>query len=297
MIDVDPTVRVEDPADRLDATPLRRRMRRRSFTVNNVTLGVSLVWVAVVVIAALVPGLLTGDDPTALQPARALEAPGSSTLLGTDLYGRSVFTLLLFGARSALVVGLLATLFGVVVGGLLGLVAGYFGGWVDMVIGRLIDVLMCFPGVLLALVIASALGSTTTNLILAVGIATVPAFSRVMRGQVMSVRGKLYVEAARSNGFRRSRIVFRHILPNSLAPIVVMATVSVGTAIVVAASLSFLGLGPQMDVPDWGQLLAIGQPYLSGAWWISTFPGITLTLTVIAVSLAGDWLRDRLDVD
>lgn len=296
MVLADPTIS-SDPAGLADAAPVRRRMGLRTFSVNNVTLGVSLAWMALILVAAAVPGLLTGDDPTALAPSRALQGPGEGTLLGTDLYGRSVLTLLLHGARSAMIIGLFATLFGVLVGGLLGLVAGYFGGWTDMVIGRLVDVLMCFPGVLLALVIASALGATTTNLILAVGIATVPAFCRVMRGQVMSVRNRLFVEAARSNGFRQSRIVFRHILPNSLAPIVVMATVSVGTAIVVAASLSFLGLGPRTDIPDWGQLLAVGQPYLSGAWWISTFPGITLTVTVIAVSLAGDWLRDRLDVD
>jgi peptide/nickel transport system permease protein len=205
--------------------------------------------------------------------------------------------MLLYGARSALIVGLFATLFGVLVGGILGLVGGYLGGWVDMLIGRLIDILMCFPGVLLALIITSALGATTRNLIIAVGIATVPGFCRVMRGQVMTVRGRLFVEAARSNGFRASRIVFRHILPNAVTPTVVLATVSIGTAIVVAASLSFLGLGPQTDIPDWGQLLAAGQPYLANAWWVSTFPGIALTLTVVAVSLAGDWLRDRLDVD
>lgn len=288
---VDPTVSTQ-PA------PLRRQVFSRSrFSVNNITLGISLAWLSVVGVAALLPGVLTSDDPTALQPSRALQGPGEDAVLGTDLYGRSVFTLLLHGARSALTIGLAATLFGALVGGLIGLISGYFGGWVDMLIGRLIDVLMCFPGVLLALIIATALGATTGNLILAVGIATVPAFARVMRGQVMSVRGKLYVEAARSSGFRPGRIVLRHILPNSLAPIVVMATVSVGTAIVVAASLSFLGLGPQTDIPDWGQLLSIGQPYLSTAWWISTFPGITLTVTVIAVSLLGDWLRDRLDVD
>lgn len=288
---VDPTV---DP----QPVPMGRQLFSRSrFSVNTVTLGVSLIWIVVVLVAAAVPWLLTPDDPTALSPARALQAPGDGALLGTDLYGRSIYTLLLYGARTAMLIGLAATAFGAIVGGLIGLVSGYFGGWVDMLIGRLIDVLMCFPGVLLALVIATALGATTGNLILAVGIATVPAFARVMRGQVMTVRGRLYIEAARSNGFRSSRIVARHILPNSLAPIVVMATVSVGTAIVVAASLSFLGLGPNSAIPDWGQLLALGQPYLGGAWWISTFPGITLTLTVIAVSLLGDWLRDRLDVD
>lgn len=270
---------------------------RPRMTVNRLTLAVSLAWLLLVLVAALAPALLTGNDPKVLSPTKSLQPPGEAALLGTDQFGRSVFTLLMYGARIALVVGLFATLLGMVVGGLLGLAGGYLGGWVDMVIGRLVDALMCFPGILLALVVASALGATTTNLIIAVGIATVPGFSRVMRSQVMSVRGRLYVEAARANGFRRSRIVFRHILPNSLAPVVVMATVTVGTAVVVAASLSFLGLGPREQVPDWGQLLAMGQPYLSGAWWISTFPGLMLTLTVISVSLAGDWLRDRLDVD
>lgn len=286
-----------DPTVSPQPVPMGRQLFSRSrISVNNVTLAVSLFWVFLVLAAAAVPWLLTADDPTVLTPGRALERPGESTLLGTDVYGRSVSTLLLYGARTAMIIGLAATALGAIVGGLIGLISGYFGGWVDMLIGRLIDVLMCFPGVLLALVIASALGATTANLILAVGIATIPAFARVMRGQVMTVRGRLYVEAARSNGFRPSRILVRHILPNSLAPIVVMATVSVGTAIVVAASLSFLGLGPTTDIPDWGQLLALGQPYLAGAWWISTFPGLTLTLTVVAVSLLGDWLRDRVDV-
>lgn len=286
-----------DPAVLGEARALRRRMRRPPLSVTTVTLTVSLVWMGVVLVSALIPGVLTSDDPAALQPTRVLQAPGTGTLLGTDHYGRSVATMLVYGARSAMTIGLLATLLGMLVGGTLGLVAGYLGGWVDMLIGRLVDILMCFPGVLLALIIASALGATTGNLIIAVGIATIPGFCRVMRGQVMTVRSRLFVEAARSSGFRSSRIVFRHILPNAVAPAVVLATVSIGTAIVVAASLSFLGLGPRTDIPDWGQLLAMGQPYLANAWWVTTFPGITLTFTVIAVSLVGDWLRDRLDVD
>jgi peptide/nickel transport system permease protein len=285
------------PAVLTEARVLRARLWRPALPVSTATLAVSLIWMGVVLVAALIPGVLTSDNPTALQPERVLQPPGQATLLGTDHVGRSVATMLLYGARSALIVGLFATIFGVLVGGVLGLVGGYLGGWVDMLIGRLIDILMCFPGVLLALIITSALGATTRNLTIAVGIATVPGFCRVMRGQVMTVRGRLFVEAARSNGFRSSRIVFRHILPNAVAPTVVLATVSIGTAIVVAASLSFLGLGPHKDIPDWGQLLAEGQPYLASAWWVTTFPGIALTLTVIAVSLIGDWLRDRLDVD
>ncbi|WP_154794128.1 ABC transporter permease [Occultella kanbiaonis] len=286
-----------DAAAFTEVKGLRRQLRRTGVSVNSALLYASLAWMAVVVLAALIPGVLATEDPTVLDPARALQPPGAGTPLGTEQYGRSVATLLVHGARSAMIIGLCATAFGMLVGSVLGLIAGYLGGWVDMVIGRFIDMLMCFPGVLLALIIAAALGSTTTNLILAVGIATVPGFARVMRGQVLTVRGHLYVEAARSNGFSPTRTVFRHILPNALAPSVVMATVSIGVAIVVAASLSFLGLGPRTEVPDWGQLLSLGQPYLANSWWISTFPGITLTLTVIAVSLLGDWLRDRLDVE
>jgi len=280
-----------------EATLLRHRTWRSRVSVNNVTLGFSLAWLAVVVIAAALPGVLATDDATVLDPTRVLTAPGEQTLLGTDHYGRSVLTLLVHGARAALVIGLAATLLGMLIGSLVGLVAGYLGGAADMLLGRFVDILMCFPGVLLALVIASALGASTTNLIIAVGISAVPGFARVMRGQVLTIRGRLYVEAARSAGFGPGRVLMRHILPNSVAPTVVLATVTVGTSVVVAASLSFLGLGVRSEIPDWGQLLAMGQPYLAGAWWISTFPGIVLTLTVIAVSLAGDWLRDRLDVD
>lgn len=278
------------------AAALPHPRRRSAVSGASIVTVIALLWILAVLAAAAVPGLLAPDDPTQLQSDRVLQAPGA-TPLGTDQYGRSVLTLLVHGAGTAMLIGLLSTLVALVIGGALGLVAGYAGGVLDMLIGRLVDVLMCFPGVLLALVIATALGPTTTNLIIAVGIAAVPSFARVMRGQVLSVRSRLFIEAARSNGFGQARILLRHVLPNSLTPMVVLATVSVGTAIVVAASLSFLGLGPKSDVPDWGQLLATGQPYLSGAWWISTFAGLTLTLTVIAISLLGDWLRDRMDTD
>lgn len=271
-------------------------VRKGRISGSTIVTAVAVAWVVIVAVAALVPEILAPDDPAALHADRVLQKPGG-TLLGTDQYGRSILTLLIHGARTAMLIGLFSTVVAVAIGGTLGLIAGYVGGWVDMLIGRIVDILMCFPGVLLALVIATALGPTTTNLVIAVGIGSLPAFARVMRGQVMSVRNRLFVEAARSNGFGQLRILFRHVLPNSLAPIVVLATVSVGTAIVVAASLSFLGLGPKSAVPDWGQLLASGQPYLSTAWWISTFAGLTLTLTVIAISLLGDWVRDRMDMD
>ncbi|OCG76441.1 ABC transporter permease [Microbacterium sediminis] len=278
--------------------PIASTRRRRKVGPDLIVLSAALLWLAVVLVAAIVPAVFSSGDPTALDPAMALRAPGvDGFLLGSDHYGRDIVTLLAYGARMAVVIGLTATALGFAIGTLLGLVAGYAGGWLDMVIGRFIDMLMCFPGVLLAMIIAAGLGASTNNLIIAVGISAVPGFARVMRGQAMTVRSRLFIEAADSVGFSPWRILWRHMLPNALAPSVVMATVTVGTSIVAAASLSFLGLGVRSEIPDWGQLLALGQPYLSSAWWITTFPGIVLTLTVIAVSLAGDWLRDRFDVE
>lgn len=268
--------------------------RRRKTSVNSVITSLAAVWILVVVVAALIPTLLVQGDPAAPNVERVLQEPGQ-TLLGADQYGRSVLGLLVHGARSAVLIGLGATVLALVVGTTLGLMAGYAGGWVDMLIGRLVDILMAFPGVLLALVIAAALGPTTTNLVIAVGIAAIPQFARVMRSQTMTVRDRLYVEAARASGYSQARIILRHILPNAIAPIVVLATLTIGVAIVLAASLSFLGLGPHKDLPDWGQLLAQGQPYLESAWWMSTFPGLAITLTVICLSVLGDSLSDKFE--
>ncbi|MGO3147712.1 MAG: ABC transporter permease [Leucobacter sp.] len=287
------TMKTEQIAVQTSKAKARKRKVSGELVVSLVALG----WVAIVLIVAFLPNVFANDDPTELHPARALQGPGVETLLGTDQYGRSLYTLLVHGASQSVIIGLLATALAVVVGGVIGLWGGYAGGVTDMILGRIIDTLMCFPGVLLALLIATALGPSIPNLIIAVGVGTIPSFSRVMRGQVISVRSRLFIEAANALGFGQLRIIFKHVLPNALAPIVVLATISIGTAIVAAASLSFLGLGPKTSVPDWGQLLASGQPYLSSASWISMWPGIAITLTVLAISLLGDWLRDRLDTD
>ncbi len=272
----------------------RRRQVGRVLSANRIMLGLSLGFVGLIVLASAFPGILSPGDPLALHSERVLEGPGE-TLLGTDQYGRSVFGLIVHGSRVSAMVGLAAVALACVTGSLIGLVAGFFGGRIDGLLGRVVDVLMCFPGILLALIVAAALGPSTRNLILSVALATMPIFARVSRGQVISMRGRLFVTAARAAGVPTRRLLVRHIVPNSLTPIVVLATVSVGTSIVIAASLSYLGVGPQNELPDWGQLLSSGQPYLSGAWWISTFPGLVITLTVIAVSILGDWLRDRLE--
>lgn len=267
----------------------------KGYTLNRILLVVSSAWVLIVLVCAIAPAMLSPDDPTELYPERVLQPPGANALLGTDHYGRSVVTLLIYGARTAVIIGLSATVIALVVGTAIGLLAGYVGGVVDMLIGRLLDILMSFPGVLMALIIAAALGPTTRNLIIAVGVSAVPQFARVMRGQTMTVRSKLYVEAAKASGYNTPRIVFGHVLPNAIAPVVVLGTLTVGVSIVLTASLSFLGLGPKSLVPDWGQLLALGQPYLASAWWISTFAGLALTVTVIAISIMGDSLSDIIE--
>lgn len=273
------------------------RKERKKLSMEFVITILALIWIGFTLLLAFLPGVFTPQDPTLLHPTDALKAPGDGFVLGTDQYGKSIWTLIVYGANQAVIIGLSATAVAVIFGGIIGLWGGYAGGATDMILGRIIDTLMCFPGVLLALIIATALGPSTRNLIIAVGVGSIPGFARVMRGQVISVRSRLYVEAARALGFSQLRIIFKHVLPNSLAPMVVLGTINIGGAIVAAASLSFLGFGPKTSVPDWGQLLALGQPYLSVAWWISTFPGIAITLTVLSISILGDWLRDRLDTD
>lgn len=277
-----------------DAVPTRRMPR--IIPVSKIIIIIAVGWVAVMALFAVVPGIVSPADPLELNPQRVLQEPGE-TLLGTDQYGRDVAALLVHGAQQSLIIGVSAMLISLVFGGGLGLIGAYIGGKVDLVIGRIIDILMCFPGILLALIIAAALGPSLTNLILAVGIGQAPVFARVMRGQVLSVKSKLFVEAAHAGGLTHLQVISRHVLPNCLAPMVVLSTIEVGTSLVSAAALSFLGAGPSGGVPDWGRLIADGQPYLGSAWWITTFAGIALTLTVISISLIGDWLRDALDTE
>jgi peptide/nickel transport system permease protein len=255
----------------------------------------SALWLALTIAALVAPDLLAPGDPTLLRPAQVFQPPSAENPLGTEQYGRSVLLLLVHGARSAMTVGLAATAIALVIGSLIGLVAGYAGGWVDALVGRVLDVMMSIPGVLLALLITASAGSSITVLIISVGVTFIAGFARVMRAQVLATRDRLFVDAARSVGFSGRRILFRHVLPNALAPVLGLATIAIGDAILVASALSFLGLGPRLDVPDWGQLLASGQPFLTQAWWVSTFAGVVISVTVVAVSLLGDWLRDRVE--
>ena len=278
--------------DRRERAQSVRRGRRQ----RNIAVWVSCAFLVLVAFAAAFPGVVAPGDPLALHPTVVLQGPGAAHLLGTDEYGRSVFALLVHGARAALVVGLVCAASGGIVGSAMGMVAGFFGGVTDQSLMRLNDILMCFPGILLALLVGAALGSSLQNEIIAVSVGTVPVYARVARGETLRVRGMLYVDSAIVAGLPRRQIISRHVLPNVLAPLVVVATLAVGVSIVLAASLSFLGLGPVGGVPDWGSLLADGETNISVAWWISTFPGIAITLVVVATNVLGDWLRDRLDV-
>jgi len=227
----------------------------------------------------------------------ALLAPGENPKfpLGTDNLGRDILSRIIYGAQISLRVGLVAVCISAGVGCILGAIAGYFGGVVDNVIMRIMDVLLAIPGILLAIAIAATLGPGMTNAIISVGISGIPAFARVVRSSVLSVRDMEYIEAAKAINATSARILLRHITPNILAPILVQATLGIANAILQAASLSFLGLGAQPPVPEWGAMISNGRAYLRDYSYMVTMPGIAIMITVFAINLLGDGLRDALD--
>jgi len=256
---------------------------------------VGLVVLVALVLLALAAPWLSPRDPIRTAPREALRPPGATHVLGTDQFGRDVASRVLHGARISLAVGLISVSIALVLGTPVGLVSGYYGGRVDASIMRVIDVLLAFPGILLALAIVSVLTPGLGNVMIAVGLSAVPTYARLVRATVLAARENLYVEAARAIGSRDLTILGRYILPNVVAPLIVTATLGLGTAILSAAALSFLGLGSQPPQPDWGRMLSEGRDYLREAWWIATFPGLGIMLTVLAMNLLGDGLRDVLD--
>jgi len=231
---------------------------------------------AAVALAALFAPALAPYDPIKVRPAEALSPPSLTHPFGTDQYGRDILSRAMTGAR-------------------LGLACGVIGGWADLLVMRAVDIMMAFPGILMALVVVAVLGQGTINVMLAVGVSLIPTFVRLVRGDVLSVRENAYVEAARALGCWPARVALRHVLPNVVAPIIVISTVAIAWSIILGASLSFLGLGPRPPIPEWGIDLSTGRNYLLRAWWISSVPGFCIMLTVVAVNLVGDALRDELD--
>jgi len=239
--------------------------------------------------------LLTPYDPNQQELINALRAPSVEHPLGTDHLGRDILARLLYGARLSLLIGFLAVAVGLVVGVPLGALSGYYGRWADLIIQRLADVLLSFPGFLLALSLVAILGVGLQNVIVSVGVSAIPSFIRLVRGSVLTIREQTYVEAARVVGVRDGTIILRHVLPNAMAPVIVQATLNLGTAILVAAGLGFLGLGVQPPTPEWGAMLGEGRNYIFSASYMATFPGLAIFFTVLGFNLLGDGLRDALD--
>ena len=247
------------------------------------------------VLAAIFAPLITRYDPIVIDPPQRTQPPSRDHFLGTDAFGRDIYTRVVYGARVSLPVGLIAVSIAASIGAILGLIAGYYGRFADAIIMRLIDILLAFPNIMLALIIVAILGPNIRNVMIAVGIGAIPSYTRLIRGQVLSARELLYVEAARVVGVPTSKIMYRHILPNVVSPVIVLGTLSVGSAILAAAGLSFLGLGAQPPRPEWGAMLADGRQFLNSHWWVATMPGLAIALTVLSINMFGDGLRDILD--
>ena len=256
--------------------------------------------VALAVLLALAAGavlapLIAPADPLAQTLAARLEPPSAAHWLGTDQLGRNVLSRLLYGARISLVIGLTVVLLAGSFGTLVGLVAGYAGGAVEEGLMRLTDVFLAFPPLILAMAIAGALGPSLTNAIVAIAVVTWAIYARLTRGQILSLRRREFIEAARSIGASRSRILLRHLLPNALAPLLVQASFDMGAAIVSAAGLSFIGFGAQPPTPEWGVMISEGRNFISTEPWLALFPGLAILLAVGAFNVLGDGLRDALD--
>jgi peptide/nickel transport system permease protein len=256
---------------------------------------VGILLLLLVAFMALLAPLVAPHDPTLQNTAMRLKPPGTpGYLLGTDPLGRDILSRIIYG-RISLIVGLASVVVAGGVGITLGTIAGYIGGKVDAVIMRLADLQLAIPFLVLALAIAAVLGPSLRNVILVLGISGWVTYARVARGQVLSVRGREFVEAARALGATNGRIIWRHVLPELWAPLIVIASLQVGSMILAEASLSFFGLGVPPSIPTWGRIAADGRDYVTTSWWVATLPGIAIFLTVLGINLLGDWLRDRMD--
>ncbi|MFT3968046.1 MAG: ABC transporter permease [Sphingobium sp.] len=250
---------------------------------------------AVIALCALAPGLIAPYDPADMDVQALLAPPSAAHPFGTDHLGRDLFSLIIHGARQSVMVAVGAVVVGTLIGGAIGLLTGYVGRWIDTAFMRALDIWLAVPDVLLVIIIATALRANLFNMVLTIGIVSVPRYARVMRAQVIAIKNRPFVQAARAIGASDATILLRHILPHSLSPMLVLATLGIGMAAQTGAALSFIGLGLVADIPDWGYLLNQARSYLSVAWWFGAFPGLAITLLVIAANLLGNALRQRLD--
>jgi peptide/nickel transport system permease protein len=256
---------------------------------------VGAIVLVVIVLAAVFADAISPYPPNQQNLRNRLQPPSAEHLLGTDHFGRDVLSRIIYGGRVSLQVGFISVGIALVVGGLMGLVAAFYGRWVDSTVSFFVDVLLALPGFLLALAIVAALGPSLTNVMIAVGIANVPQFARITRSAVLQVIEMDFVTAAHAAGSRDQRVMFRHVVPNSLSPVIVQVTLSLAGAILAAAGLSFLGLGAQPPTAEWGSMLNSARPFIRDAHWAVTFPGVAIVITVLALNMVGDGLRDALD--
>ena len=285
-------VEVADSPAPIDAL-VPRRSRRLLAAARRPGVVLAAAWLLLIAVAAFVPRLLTSVDPLATSPKSKLQSPSWSHLFGTDQLGRDLFSRTVHGTGLTLRTALLAVVIGLVVGTLIGLVAGFVGGWLDDLLMRLVDVLLAIPALLLSLALITALGFGAFNVGLAVGLVNIAGCARIMRAEVLRVRQSVYVEAAHTGGSSWVRVLYRHVLPNSTGPVLVLATLQFGIAILTVSALSFLGYGTQPPTPEWGSLVASGRDFLRTAWWLTTMPGITVAVTVLAVNRVAHRLDRR----
>ncbi|MBM7570046.1 nickel transporter permease [Aquibacillus albus] len=282
-------------------SPIRNKVKKekwRSFYLRLQKNKLALVGGIIVLfymLLALTASLIAPHDPYEIDLLNKLQQPSMEHWLGTDDKGRDVLSRLLYGAQLSLGVGFASLFLGAFFGIILGIVAGYYGKWIDTIIMRFIDILLAFPGILLALAIVAALGSSLINVTIAVGIFTIPVFARIVRGSTLSVKKLEYIDAVRSLGANDITIIFKHILPNILSPIIVQGTLRLATVILTTSALSFLGLGAQPPLPEWGAMLSNGRDFLFSAPYLTIFPGLAIATLVLGFNLFGDGLRDALD--
>ncbi len=254
-----------------------------------------LIILLVMALMAIFADVMAPFDPIRISLSERLQAPSSVHFFGTDEMGRDIFSRVMFGARISLRIGFFVILISGGIGSVIGAVAGYYGGQVDNIIMRIMDVILSFPSLVLAMALAAAMGPSLNNAIMAVAFVMIPKFARMVRGDALAVREMQYVAAARVSGAKNGWIILNHVLPNCLNSVIVLATLTVGDTILIAASLSFIGLGAQPPTPEWGAMISVGRKFLMDQWWYATFPGLFILVTVIGFNVLGDALRDIMD--
>lgn len=289
---VDNNVKTEDKKKKRGQWSEAWRMLKRN-KMAMVGLGI----LVVLILLAVFADVIADYDEVAIKMNTSirLQGPSKDHILGTDELGRDIFARIIHGARVSLQVGIIAVGIAIIVGGTLGAIAGFYGGKLDNVIMRIMDIFLAIPSILLAISIVSALGSSMPNLMIAVGVSSIPSYARIVRASVLSIKDQEFIEAARAIGAKDSRIIIKHILPNSLAPVIVQGTLGVAGAILSTAGLSFIGLGIEKPAPEWGAMLSGGRQHLRDAWHVAAFPGIAIMITILSLNLLGDGLRDALD--